>query len=43
MGDFVLVQRCLFNTIALGHPSQDRINNYISGRAAIDQILVIKE
>jgi hypothetical protein len=43
MGDFVLVQRYLFNTIALGYPSQDRINNYISGRAAIDQILVIKE
>ena len=29
--------------IALGYTSQDRINNYISGRAAIDQILVIKE
>lgn len=43
MGNFVLAQRCLFNTIALGYPSQDRINNYISGRAAIDQILVIKE
>lgn len=44
MGDFVLAQRCLFNTTAPpGHPSQDRINNYISGRAAIDQILVIKE
>jgi len=43
MGDFVLAQRCLFNTIALGYPRQDRINNYISGRAAIDQILVIKE
>ena len=36
-------EEALVAGIALGYPSQDRINNYISGRAAIDQILVIKE
>ena len=36
-------EEALVAGIALGYPSQDRINNYISGRAAMDQILVIKE
>ena len=41
MGDFVLAQRRLFNTTAPpGHPSQDRINNYISGRTAIEPQLI---